>query len=734
MPDSTVNAISFGKYLTLLREVVPGTVDLYACDTTGCLIAAEDSNSQQATENKIIIEIKLLSGLLCIPGDTSLCPDEKKHYLIPVCNTLDEPIAYLVAVLNDNSKSNKEYISNLINQSFPTVVSCIEKEYQLTTELDAMASELASRYEELNLVYETTDSITDSRDEYNALTDLIEKYVEHLDVDMIALAFPKQERIFSASSASATLPEAYEIVHNLSQTYLKQAATTDNCLVINDFTDLQRNEYDLHIPCKVMACPVLNSRGDLNGILVCINNIRRPDFYNSDKNLLHAMSRKVAKIVQSNYDIMTGLINQHAFKTVIQDAIKRSRRKGLFHCVLNIDLDNLKVINETLERDAGDFIIRSVADILQNKLRSADTVCYMGEGRYGVLLDQCNIDQGMQVAENLRKLIEESIFSWKNKPVETSITIGVGLIEPHTHKFDEVLEAAEMARDAAKEIGCNRIQVYLQNDDDFAIRKDHLQWVTRIQQALRNDEFAVFAQTISPVAHTDESYHFEVLLRMLDKDGSIIPPGKFIPPAEQFNLMPIIDRWVINKTLEILSSAGFAQQPGEGIVSINLSGQSLTDNELTDYVIDEINKYHIAPECICFEITETAAIHDTRSAHNIFRQLKSRGFKLSLDDFGTGLSSFSYLRDMPVDFLKIDGSFVRTILEDNVTSAMVASINHVGHVMGIKTIAEFVESDEIITALKHIGVDYLQGYAIAKPADLPNYLSELRSSSSALAG
>ena len=291
-----------------------------------------------------------------------------------------------------------------------------------------------------------------------------------------------------------------------------------------------------------------------------------------------------------------------------------------------------------------------------------------------------------------------------------------------------------MARDAAKEIGCNRIQVYLQNDDDFAIRKDHLQWVTRIQQALRNDEFAVFAQTISPVAHTDESYHFEVLLRMLDKDGSIIPPGKFIPPAEQFNLMPIIDRWVINKTLEILSSAGFAQQPGEGIVSINLSGQSLTDNELTDYVIDEINKYHIAPECICFEITETAAIHDTRSAHNIFRQLKSRGFKLSLDDFGTGLSSFSYLRDMPVDFLKIDGSFVRTILEDNVTSAMVASINHVGHVMGIKTIAEFVESDEIITALKHIGVDYLQGYAIAKPADLPNYLSELRSSSSALAG
>jgi diguanylate cyclase (GGDEF)-like protein len=734
MPDSTVNAIDFRKYLTLLREMVPDTVDLYACDTTGRQMASDENNSQQIIPNNIIIEIKLLSGLLCIPDESFSRHNKEDHQLIPVINTLDEPIAYLVATMNDNSDSSIETLSSLINKSASPVLSCIENEYQLTAELDAMASELAIRYEELNLVYETNDCITDSRDEYSALSELIEKYIDHLDVDMIALAFPKQEQIFSASNDKAPIPEAYDIVNTLCQTYLKQAKPGDNCLVINDFTDLQRNKYDLHTACKVMACPVLNNRGDVNGILVCINHIQRPDFYNSDKNLLHAVARKVAKIIQSNYDILTGLINQHAFKTIVQDAINRSRTKGLFHCVLNIDLDNLKVINETLGRDAGDHVIRNVADMLQNKLRSSDSVCYMGEGRYGVLLDQCNIDQGMSVAENLRTLIEVSTFSWKDKAVETSITIGVGLIEPHTHKLDEVLEAAEMARDAAKEIGYNRIQVYRQNDDDFTNRRDHLQWVTRIQQALRHNEFAVFAQTISPVAPTNESYHFEVLLRMLDKEGSVIPPGKFIPPAEQFNLMPIIDRWVINKTLELLSSAGFAQQAGEGIVSINLSGQSLTDNELTDYVIDKASKYHIDPECICFEITETAAIHDTRSAQNIFRQLKSHGFKLSLDDFGTGLSSFSYLREMPVDFLKIDGSFVRTILEDNVTSAMVGSINHVGHVMGLKTIAEFVETDEIITALKHIGVDFLQGYAIAKPVDLSTYLSELGSSTSALAG
>jgi diguanylate cyclase (GGDEF)-like protein len=438
--------------------------------------------------------------------------------------------------------------------------------------------------------------------------------------------------------------------------------------------------------------------------------------------------------VQSNYDILTGLINQHAFKPIILDALSRSHSNGFFHCVLSIDLDNLKVVNETFSRDAGDYLIKGVARILQDNLRSADTVCYMGEGRYGVLLDQCNIDQGINVSNNLRSLVDNSCFIWNDKPLDISVTIGIGLIEPHTQKIDEVLEAAEMARDAAKEIGYNRTQVYRQNDGDFAIRKDHLQWVSRIQQALRNNDFSVYAQTIRPVANSDEYYHFEVLLRMLDKDGSIIPPGKFIPPAEQFNLMPIIDRWVINNTLEILSSLGFAQLPGEGIVSINLSGQSLTDNQLTDYVIDKANQYHISPECICFEITETTAIHDTSSAQKIFRELKSVGFQLSLDDFGTGLSSFSYLRDMPVDYLKIDGSFVRTILEDNVTSAMVTSINHVGHVMGLKTITEFVETDEIATKLKHIGVDYMQGYAIAKPVDLRDYLSDLKSSIPALTG
>ena len=734
MPETTINNINLEKHLSLLREMVPDSVDLYACDTAGGLIAADRGNTGEFHGLHSVIDCNRCFEPDCNPGVACLECGASNSKIIPVCNTQEEPVAYLIAVLNDTRASHVEIVSGLITRSFQVVAPCIEKEYSLTAELDAMATELASRYEELNLVYETTDDITDIENEGHTLTSLIRKYIEHLDVDMIALTFPKQERIFSSTNGSEPIPEAYNIINSLGQTYLDRVSKDGDFLLINDFTDLKHEEYQLRIPCKLMACPVLNSQGDATGILVCINHIWHTDFYNSDKNLLHVMARKVAKIVQSNYDAGTGLINQRSFASLVKDATSRSRSRGQFHCVLNIDLDKLKVINESLGRDAGDHIIKCVANLLQDRIRSLDSVSYLGDGRYGVLLEQCSMEQGLQLAESLRKLIGESTFTWNSTSIETSITIGISLIEPHTEHYNDVLEAAEMARNAAKELGQNRVRLYRQSDENIALRKDHLHWVTRIQQALRNDMFIVYCQVISPAKPATRDYHFEILLRLQEEDGSIIPPGKFIPPAEQFNLMPIIDRWVIDRTFSTLSSAGFSRTHGEGIVSINISGQSLADPELTGYIFSNMDKYRIAPDCICFEITETSAIRDINFAQKIFRQLKSRGFRLSLDDFGTGLNSFSYLKDMPVDYLKIDGSFVRTILDDRVTSAMVESINHVGHVMGLETIAEYAENDALVAQLKHIGVDHLQGYAIAEPVALKEYLSGLRTTDSACTG
>jgi EAL domain-containing protein (putative c-di-GMP-specific phosphodiesterase class I) len=252
-----------------------------------------------------------------------------------------------------------------------------------------------------------------------------------------------------------------------------------------------------------------------------------------------------------------------------------------------------------------------------------------------------------------------------------------------------------------------------------------MQWVNRIQRALREDQLQVYAQTIEPLADTNENYHFEILLRLTDREGAVILPGEFLPPAERFNLMPTIDRWVIDKTFATLSEHGFAQSSLEGVVSINLAGQSLSDEGLIDYINQKFAEYSLSTDCICFEVTETSAIGDMESAHYVMSSLKEKGCHFSLDDFGTGLSSFSYLKYLPVEYVKIDGSFVRQILDDQVAHAMVSSINQIGHIMGLKTIAEFVENDEIKKQLELINIDYIQGFSVCKPVPLEEYLAVL---------
>jgi EAL domain-containing protein (putative c-di-GMP-specific phosphodiesterase class I) len=301
----------------------------------------------------------------------------------------------------------------------------------------------------------------------------------------------------------------------------------------------------------------------------------------------------------------------------------------------------------------------------------------------------------------------------------------MALIEPYTKSTDAILEAAEIARESAKEGGRNRIQVYRHDDSDLVARKEQLQWVNRIQKALREDQLQLYAQTIEPLADTNENYHLEILLRLIDREGVVISPAEFIPPAERFNLMPTIDRWVIDKTFSTLSGHGFAQSPHEGIVSINLAGQSLSDEGLIDYIDQKFTEYSLSTDCICFEVTETSAIGNMESAHYVMSSLKDKGCRFSLDDFGTGLSSFSYLKYLPVEYVKIDGSFVREMLDDRVAHAMVSSINQIGHVMGLKTIAEFVENDELKKQLELISIDYIQGYAVCKPVPLDEYLAVL---------
>jgi Amt family ammonium transporter len=320
--------------------------------------------------------------------------------------------------------------------------------------------------------------------------------------------------------------------------------------------------------------------------------------------------------------------------------------------------------------------------------------------------------------------VAEAPFSSGQGDVELSVSIGMTVVGPDAISTDAVFEAAELARDAAKKAGRNQVMVYSNDNSELTERKEQMQWISRIQKAMRSNQFRIYCQEIRPTGTTSEKYHFEILLRMSGEDGEVLLPGEFLPTAERYSLMPSLDRLVIDNTFALLQANGLAQQPREGMVSINLSGQSLVDERLVEYIGEMFCKHQLLPNCICFEITETSAFSNMQLAKDIIDRVRAMGCHFSLDDFGTGLSSFSYLKELPVDFLKIDGSFVRTIREDQIAYAMVSSINQIGHVMGLKTIAEFVENDEISKQLQLIGVDYLQGYLIGKPMPLEEYLAQ----------
>ena len=735
MSDGALKFINFDKYFSILHKLIPASAGFAFCDRAGDLVAASCNTDELKTGDHIDLKaFKPINNNLSYSTYLSVADVDKPLARVDVCGRSDETIASLLVITGNEVIEQSSNDHTAIEEILHNIALCVAKEHELSVELNAMAMELTDRYEELNLVYDTSDNIIEFEKESEAYNQLLHNCVEHLDLGAAILIFPEQETIHCITANQDPIQSPLFLIEQFSNALFLYVKAKRSPVIINDCQDPVRSGLDMEIPYKIMASPVIGGKGSVTGMIVCLNHMHKTDYFNSDKNLLDVMSRKVSKIIQVNYDSLTGLMNIHSFQPCLKDAIDSARLKGIFHSLLNIDLEQLRVINDSFGREAGDAAIVIIAKILKERLRNTDTISYFGEGRFGVLLEKCSLEQGIRIAENVRDAIANKHLEWKSKPIEISASIGMALIEPNTKDTDTALEAAEIARESAKESGINQVQVFRHGDIDLENRKSQMQWVSRIQSALREDNFRIYCQEIHPLTSTNEKYHFEILVRLIDENGAIISPVEFILPAEQFNLMPTLDRWVIDKTFSTLHEHGFAQQSLEGVVSINLSGQSLTDSGLIDYIDKKLTEYQLLPNCICFEITETAAIGNMESAHNIITSLREKGSHFSLDDFGTGLSSFSYLKDLPVDYLKIDGSFVREIVDDKISHAMVASINQIGHIIGLKTIAEFVENNDIKNQLQHIGVDYAQGYSIGKPMPLDEYLALIDANASTQVG
>ena len=479
-------------------------------------------------------------------------------------------------------------------------------------------------------------------------------------------------------------------------------------LELADHTVLVRDDGD-NVAIADSAAPIRDRAGYIIGAVMVFHDVG------------HA--RRLAKQLsyQATHDALTGLYNRRAFEEQLKDALSSAHEEQREHALCYLDLDQFKIVNDTCGHIAGDEMLRQLAQLLQGKVREADVLARLGGDEFGVLLRYCNLDQAGAIAEELRCTVRDFRFVCDDHSFETGVSIGVVAINTECQNITEVQSAADVACYAAKDGGRNRIHIYVPDDSELQQRQGEMRWVSRIHKAMEENRFVLYCQPILPVdPHSDAPQHFEVLLRIRDEGGLEVPPMAFIPAAERYNLMPMIDRWVVQT---VLRNAGKAIDGLHGAIwTINVSGRSLGDEEFLRMVAAEIEHSPLPAEQICFEITETAAIANLRRATRFIKMLKAKGCRFALDDFGSGLSSFAYLKNLQVDYLKIDGGFVRDIHKDAIDRSMVEAINNVGHTMQILTIAEFVENREILDVLRQLGVDYAQGYGIAKPQPFADLL------------
>jgi diguanylate cyclase (GGDEF)-like protein/PAS domain S-box-containing protein len=477
--------------------------------------------------------------------------------------------------------------------------------------------------------------------------------------------------------------------------------------VRSDGTTVLRRRHDAPIAVDYAVAPIRDSAHDIVGVVLVLHDMSRERQYAT--RLAHLAS----------HDALTGLLNRREFERRVTMALAESRAGAQNHAVLYLDLDEFKVVNDTGGHAAGDELLRQVSALLRPRLREGDTLARLGGDEFGVLLEYCAPGPALVIADALRSAIEEFHFQWKERSFKISASVGVVDIAGGPQTLAAVLSAADAACYVAKEKGRNRVQVYSPESNEVTLRKGEMEWVNRIHRALADDQFVLYAQPAESTHGAGAALPYtEILLRLRDENGALVPPTSFIPAAERYHLMPAIDRWVISTGFAMLARhvAAAADAAPLGVYAINVSGASLGDDDFLDFVQAQFVRHAVPYEHVCFEITETTAVASLSKATEFMAALRGLGCRFALDDFGVGVSSFTYLKHLPVDYLKIDGSFVRDMLQDPVNEAMVEAIHRIGHIMGKKTIAESVENRATLKPLRTIGVDYAQGFAIARPA------------------
>ena len=718
LTDSAPAPPDFHRFTRLLSTLVPGFSGsaLYDHISNGLWLSAGCPDSFEA-EIRNFIEDQKEDLISADAGELQprLLSDDSLLFAHTLVNHLQEPVGTLILLIKPGNSRDADTLEKKMAAATKTMAEILAEKHNLNAELDAMADELTLRYEELNLVYDTADGTKKN----NALEATLEEIVKNCSTAMDALhtamiLLDRKVCISHTSNRSALDNKDY-IDKQLNRVYAL-TMHTHLPLVINEDNDPNWEKLQLDLPYKLLSFPIMNKSDETIGVIVSIREQSSEDFLNSDRNLLMVMANKASKVIQSNYDFLTGLLNLDAFTHLLKSIpFSRSPLVPNIHTILYIDIDHMKVINETMGHQAGDAVLKAVAKLIKVQIRDKDFAARIAGDIFAILLYDCPSERGLAIAKRIKNEISQIKMTWEGKNLRITSCLGLAVISNEAPDIDAALDNAEIACNTAKNEGTNRIRLFTLGDFEHASLKNDMWWIDMLQEAISKNDLKLYCQKIQPLKKENHVLYYEILVRASGDNEEIILPQDFIPAAERYKLMPSLDRWVISSVLKLLGENWENLAPRKSLWAINISGQSFRDETFLDFIINLLQNSPVPAGCLSFEITETVAIDDLVGAQLFITSLRNIGCHLALDDFGSGVSSFTYLKNLDVDTLKIDGSIVKDIVESNVARAMVKAIQDVAEALKVKSVGEYVENKDIAEHLTRLGVDYAQGFFYGKP-------------------
>lgn len=638
--------------------------------------------------------------------------------------------AYVFYLDGENTGSSTGTVSIQIDSSNPLsfefahaeiapIIDCIDRQLSINAELSSVRRMTTEDRKGLMLLVQM-DELDASAGPEDVLRSVLGLAAEHFGVELTAVVLPSLG--IQATHPSRLLEDestAKPVMTTLGS--LIAAAKIHRKALLSDANITTKVVAGLqHCDPKILCSPIINAKDEVIGIFVLIG---PSTFTKAQVRLARAICAKIRTLTRMADQLSSEHYSRHGLLRYIENTLQRNA--GQSHALLYVDVDKLHVVNDNYGHVAGDQIVRRMSQVIDEHANQGDAVSHLSGDRFGLFVRDCDEKSAIAKAELILQAVDRDAVEHETVAIEMSASVGIVLIPDVAAGPSAALNTAEIAARSAKDRGGNRYVVFQDLDASVAQRRSDLDQVNHLQYALIQNRFVLHAQPIVSLKDENGPDRYEVLVRMLDDDDRALPPSIFMSSAERYQMMPAIDRWVIKNTLEQLAAADNMLEVNLARFSINVSAQSLADDEFLDFIEEHIAESGLSPDAICFEITETAVVRNLERAQRFIRQLRKLGCGLALDDFGTGHCSFAYLKDLPVHYVKIDGVFVRDVLENPLSEAIITSMTEIAKVLQAATVAEHVENDLIIQRMRSYGIDFVQGFAIGRPRPLDEILHDM---------